>query len=234
MFVSQTESAPNTPESQGIKILIADDHPLMRQAIRLWLEKQSDFKVIAEASDGDEAVKLALEYIPDVVIMDINMPGLNGLEATKLITQKCSSINILALTVYDDSEHILGILKAGASGYLTKKVSGEEIVQAVRSLVAGETVLSHSISKKLIEYSYQNANPSVPVNIDRLNSREIDIIKLVARGVSNKEIALMLDLSLRSVKAHLTNIYLKLNVNSRTEAIATCLRKGVINVSDVE
>ncbi len=164
------------------------------------------------------------------------MPVLNGLEATRRIAEKCPDVNILVLTVYDDNEHILNILRAGAAGYLTKSVSNAELIQSIRSLAAGETVLSRSVSQSLINYIFSNIKSTTASRtaIDKLTSKELEILKLMARGTSNKEIAVKLGLSLRSVKSYIVNLFLKLDVNSRTEAIAISLRAGILNLKDLE
>jgi NarL family two-component system response regulator LiaR len=225
----------NQEKLNRIRIILADDHPLLRQALRSVLEKYSDFEVIAEAHDGEEAVKLATKLIPDVVIMDISMPRLNGLEATKQIKKSYPAIAVLVLTVHSDKEHVLSILQAGASGYLTKSVYGDEVVHAIRALVAGETVLSPSVSRQIFKYAFQYINE--PASLDTGNKfsiRELEIIRLAARGISNKDIALRLNISLRTVKGHLADIFLKLNTASRTEAVIVSLRKGILTLDDIE
>lgn len=216
------------------KIMLVDDHPLLRQAVRIVLEKQDDFEVIAEAGEGNEAVKLARELVPDVIIMDLSMPGVNGLEATKQIKASCPGIAILILTVHTDSEHILSILEAGADGYLTKTVYGDEVTNAVRTLVCGEKVFSPVISEQILKYALQHiARPVVLEAGNKVTQREAEILKLVARGISNKEIADRLGVSLRTVKGHLADIFLKLNVASRTEAVIVGLRKGIFTPDDL-
>lgn len=217
------------------RIMLADDHPLLRQALRDVLEKQPDFEVIAEASDGEEAVKLAAEMLPDVVIMDISMPTLNGLEATKQIKASNPSIAVLVLTVHSDSEHILSILQAGAGGYLTKSVYGDEVIHATRAMVSGETVLSPAVSQQILKYAFQHS--SKPKNLgtgNTLSSRELEVLNLAAKGISNKDIAQRLGLSLRTVKGYLADLFLKLNVASRTEAVIIGLRKGILTLKDLE
>ncbi|MFX1552966.1 MAG: response regulator [Promethearchaeota archaeon] len=217
------------------RIMLADDHPLMRQALKLLLEKQHDFEVIAEASDGEEAVKLATELIPDVVIMDISMPKLNGLEATRQIKANYPAVAVLILTVHDDSEHIFSLLQAGAGGYLTKGVYGDEVVHTVRALVRGETVLSPVIARQVIRYASQYIRKPVTLDMDdKLTVREIEILKLAAKGMSNKDIASGLDLSLRTVKGYLADIFLKLRVASRTEAVVISLEKGILSLDDLK
>jgi len=222
-------------KASKIRILVADDHPLLRQALKTVLEKEDDFEVIAEASDGDAAVKLAVELIPDVVIMDISMPKVNGLEATMQIKANCPSIAVLVLTVHDDSEHILSLLHAGAAGYLTKGVYGDEVIRSIRAVVSGETVLSPSVSKQILKYASQYIRKPVTLEAgDRLTAREVEVLKLAATGLSNKDIASRLGLSLRTVKGYLADIFLKLHVSSRTEAVIISLEKGIISLDELE
>lgn len=222
-------------KSKKTRIILADDHPLLRQALRSVLEKQPDLEVIAEAGDGEEAVKLATELVPDVVIMDISMPKLNGLEATRQIKENRSTIAVLVLTVHSDNEHILSILQAGAGGYLTKSVYDDEVVNAVRALVSGETVLSPSVSQRIFKYAFQHITKPKSLDVgDKLSVRELEILRLVTQGISNKDIAIRLGLSLRTVKGYLADIFLKLNVSSRTEAAIVGLRKGILTLDDLE
>jgi len=224
----------NQDKPDKIRIMLADDHPLLRQALRDVLEKERDFEVIAEANDGEEAVKLASELIPDVVIMDISMPNLNGLEATRQIKAICSTIAILVLTVHSDKEHILSILQAGAGGYLTKSVYGDEVIHTVRALAAGETVLSPQVSQHILKYVFQHVTkPSSLDTGDKVTARETEILRLAAKGISNKDIAFRLGLSLRTVKGYLADLFLKLNVASRTEAVVVGLRKGILTLDDL-
>jgi len=225
----------NQERPDNISIMLADDHPLLRQALRSVLDKQADFKIIAEANDGEEAVRLAVELVPNVVIMDISMPKLNGLEATRQIKAKCSSIAILVLTVYDDSEHILSILEAGAAGYLTKSVFGDEVIHAVRGVAAGETVLSASVSQQIIKYAVRHITKPLQVNaVEKITGRELEILRLAATGMSNKDIAQRLDLSESTVKGYLAEIFSKLNVGSRTEAVISALRSGLLSLDDLK
>jgi NarL family two-component system response regulator LiaR len=224
----------NEKEVSSTRIMLADDHPLLRHALRIVLEKQDDFEVIGEASDGEEAEKLATELIPDVVIMDISMPKLNGLEATRQIKSNCPTIAILILTVHDDNEHIFSLLQAGAGGYLTKGVYGDEVVHTVRALVCGETVLSPLVARQVIRYASRHIRKPVTLNVDdKITVREIEILKLAATGMSNKHIASELGLSLRTVKGYLADIFLKLHVASRTEAVVISLEKGILSIDDI-
>jgi len=218
-----------------ISLMLVDDHPLFRQGLRRVLEAEPDMEVIIEVAEGDEALRMAKQLVPDVVIMDISMPKLNGLEATKRIKASRPAIAVLVLTVHSDSEHILSILQAGAGGYLTKSVYGNEVINAIRSLVCGETVLSQSVSQQIFRYAFQHTTK--PKRLDagnKLSAREMEVLNLAAKGISNKDIALRLGLSLRTVKGYLVDLFLKLNVASRTEAVIVGLRKGILTLNDLE
>lgn len=222
-------------ESTKTTIILADDHPVVRKALRNDLEKEVDFTVMAEAGDGEEAVKLVSELIPDVVIMDIGMPKLNGIEATRQIKATYPDIIVLVLTVYDDIEHILAILESGADGYLTKSILVEDIIKSIRSVVAGEAVLSPQVFQQVLKYALRHSTK--PLRLDtgvKLTSRELEILQLIAKGISNKEIAGVLKISTRTVKSHMVDIFRKLNVSSRTEAVITSLRIGFITIDDID
>jgi DNA-binding NarL/FixJ family response regulator len=223
----------NDITKKRIRIVLADDHPLMRQAIRMWLEKQQDLEVQAEASDGKEIIDIAAKLQPDIVIMDISMPKVNGLEATRQIISKCPGTEVLVLTVHTDAEHINGMLQAGASGYLTKNASGEEIVHAIRAVAAGESILPTKLLYAAVEDFLDNSQVPVTNKLNELTSRELYILKLVAKGMQNKEIAAKLGLSLRGVKANLTTIFIKLGAGSRTEAISIGLKSGILTINDL-
>ena len=226
--LDQTESGKTT-------VLLADDHPLLRQALRSLLKKEDDFEIVAEAGDGEEAIRLATELKPDVVIIDISMPRLDGLEATRQIKAACPEIAVLTLTVHNDDESIIEILQAGAAGYVIKSVFGDELVQAVRAVVTGDMVLSPSIGQRLLKYAARY--PTKPVLLEageKLSTRDLEILKLTAKGMMNKDIGLSLGLDLRTVKGHLSNIFSKLGVGSRTEAVITGLRAGFLTLDDLQ
>ncbi len=231
----QPEGETGQSTREIVRILVADDHPLMRQALISFLQKQPDFTVVGEAGDGEQAVKLASRLTPDVIIMDISMPVMNGLEATRLIKEKYPQIAVLVLTVHTDTEHVLGILEAGAAGYLTKRVFGDEIITAVRSVVAGEAVLTASILRQIIKNVPRHTARAISPDFRQsLTGREKEILKLAASGLSNKDIALRLNLSVRTIKGHLVDMFSKLGVGSRTEAVMTGLRIGLLTMEDVE
>ena len=217
-----------------VRILIADDHAVFREGMRDLLNREKDFEVVGEAGDGEEAARLGKELKPDVVIMDIVMPKLNGIEATKLIKQVSPSSAILILTAYSDIHYILGLLEAGACGYLLKSARGSEVVGAVRTVSYGESVLDSLVTQKLLQrvVSSERGN-SEARSAGQLTARETEILKLAARGMSNKDVADTLFLSLRTVKAHLTNIFNKLGCGSRIDAIIKGLREGYITLDDI-
>jgi two-component system, NarL family, response regulator LiaR len=216
-----------------LTVLIADDHPLVREALHQALDGEEDMEVVAEAGDGEEAVKLASELRPDVAVMDIVMPGLNGIEATRKIKEIAPDIAILILTAYDDDEYVLGLLDAGAAGYLLKSARGRDLAGAIRAIKSGESVLHPKIIAKLLKRA-----TIAPVGERKasgmLSERESQILKLVTSGMNNKEIAEKLFLSQRTIKAHLTNIFNKLNVASRSEAIVKGLQWGLVTLEDTE
>ena len=202
--------------------------------MRNLLEKEKDFEVVGEAGDGEEAVKLGSELKPDVVVMDIVMPKLSGIEATRLIKQANPSSAVLILTAYSDIRYILGLLEAGACGYLLKSARGSEVVGAIRAVRSGESVLDSVVTRKLLQRVVGPAGGSGEGQASgQLTPRETEILRLAARGMSNKDIADTLFLSLRTVKAHLTNIFNKMGCGSRTDAIIKGLKQGYITIDDV-
>ncbi len=215
-----------------IRILLAEDHAVVRQGTRELLEREGDLEVVAEAGDGEEAVQLAARHQPDVVIMDIAMPKLNGIEATRQIKATHPATAVLVLTAYDNDQYIFAVLEAGAAGYLLKDVHAEELIKAVRAVYAGESVLYPAIARKVI-------NRFAPVTAkheesaqEPLTEREMQVLKLAARGMTNQEIAHELALSVRTVQTHLSNIFGKMQVGSRTEAVLQGLKKGWLTLED--
>jgi NarL family two-component system response regulator LiaR len=222
-------------QSAKTKIVLADDHPLLRKALKDLLEKESDFSIIGEAGDGEEAVRLATQITPDIVIMDISMPNLDGLQATQQIKARCPNVAVLVLTVHTDDECILEILQAGAAGYLIKSAFGEQVVQAVRAVTTGEMILSHLIGMRLLKQAARYpTRPALLEAGEKLSTRELEVLKLTARGLSNKDIALALGIKLRTIKGHLADIFSKLRVASRTEAVIAGLRAGFLSLDDIQ
>jgi DNA-binding NarL/FixJ family response regulator len=216
-----------------IKILLADDHVLVREGTRQLLEQESDLEVVAEAGDGEEAVRLTKQTHPDVALVDIAMPKLNGIEATKQIKEISPATAVLILSAYDDDQYVFALLEAGAAGYLLKNVRGRELVEAVRSVFAGESVLHPVIARKVIDRLNLPAGQTSEGSAEPLlTDRELEVLNLAAKGLSNKDIADQLYLSARTVQAHLSAIFSKLEVGSRTEAVVLALRKGWLSLED--
>ena len=217
-----------------IKILIADDHAVVRDGTRQILEQEKDMEVIAEAADGAEAVKLAGTTKPDVAIIDISMPGVDGIEATRQIKSLYPNIAVLILSAYDDDQFVFSLLEAGAAGYLLKSVRGRELVDAVRQVHAGESVLHPAIARKVLNrFVPSSGKPSGQKSAEVLSDREIEVLRFATRGLSNQEIADELCLSLRTVQAHLGHIFNKLQVSSRTEAVVRALKEGWVTLEDI-
>ena len=217
-----------------ITVLIADDHAIVRDGTRRILEEEPDFIVVAEASDGEEAVEQTINLKPDVAIVDIAMPKLDGIETTKRIKASCKSTAVLILTAYDDDQLVFSLVEAGAAGYLLKSVRSQELIQAVRALHSGESVLHPLIARKVLDHFVSPTGKSkAQESLETLTQREMDILKLVTKGLSNKEIADELSLSMRTVQGHLGSIFSKLNVGSRTEAVVRALKEGWVTLDDI-
>jgi NarL family two-component system response regulator LiaR len=217
-----------------IKILIADDHAFVREGTRRILEQEPDLEVVAEAGDGEEAVRLASDLKPDVAIIDVAMPKLDGIEATRRIKALCPKVAVLVLSAYDDDQFVFGLLEAGAAGYLLKSVRGHEIVDAIRAVDAGESVLHPSVARKVLNrFASVSSRAQRKKPLELLTDREMEVLKLVTKGLSNKDIADGLSLSVRTVQGHLANIFNKLRVSSRTEAVVHALKEGWVTLDDV-
>ena len=216
----------------NIRILLADDHAILREGIRALLEDQHDMEVVGEAADGRQAVGLTRELNPDIVVMDIGMPLLNGLEATRQIKHDCPQVSVLVLTMHDNEEYVSQILAAGASGYVLKRAASSELVMAIRAVAAGQSYLSPALTKLLIE-SYIGRKPAAPAvvdSFDTLTAREREVLQLVAEGHTNLEIARLLNISLKTVKAHRSNLMQKLGVHDRGDLIKLAIQRGIIEV----
>ena len=220
---------------EKIKLLLVDDHVVVREGTRQLLENERDMEVIGEAGDGEEAVRLAKQLKPDVIIMDISMPKLSGIEATKQIKEILPSSIILILTGYDYDEYIFSLLESGAAGYLLKDVTGDELIQAVRRVYAGEQALHPVVVRKLIDrFKSQAARPPGEIHpLSILSEREMEVLKEAAKGIGNKEIADELFISIRTVQAHMRSIFNKLGVGSRSEAIIFGLKRGWLKLEDL-
>ena len=217
-----------------IKIMLAEDHVLVREGTKEMLDREADMKVVAEAGDGEEAVQMVTEQDLDIVIMDIAMPKLNGIEATKQIKEIRPGTAVLVLTAYDDDEYVFALLEAGAAGYLLKDVSTDELVEAIRAVQAGESMLHPAIARKVVDrFSRHVEEGKGKASSEELTEREIEVLQLAGKGITNREIADTLSISHRTVQAHLSHIFTKLDVGSRTEAVVYALRKGFLSFDDV-
>ena len=210
----------------SIRVVIADDQELVRTGFRKILESETDIDVVGEAADGSEAVEEALLRRPDVVLMDIRMPKLDGLEASRRLA---GTVRVLILTTFDLNEYVYEALRAGASGFLLKDAPADELIRAIRVVAEGEALLSPSITRRLIEEFARRPAPSErPAALDELTAREIEVLKLVARGLSNSEIAKELYLSEATVKTHVGRILQKLDLRDRVQAVVLAYESGFV------
>ena len=216
-----------------IKVLIADDHTLVRQGLRMMLAGQTDIEVVGEASNGREAVQGARELDPDVVVLDLSMPILNGLEATRQIVKDNPRIGVLVLTMHHNEEYVFQVLKSGAKGYIIKESGIDEMVRAVRAVYRHENYLDRRISKDVIEEYIKRAGHTDAAGFpkDILTPREREVLKLIAEGKSNKEIAQILELSVKTVDVHRTNLMKKLDIHDVATLVKFAIKKGLIEVS---
>ena len=216
----------------SIKIILADDHKIVRDGLRSLLEKHSGMEVIAEAADGRKALKLVRELKPDVIVMDITMPDLNGIEATRQITSGYPNVNVIALSVHSDKRFVLGMLQAGATGYLLKDCAFEELADAFRAVVESHTYLSPEISDIVIkDYVCQSVAPNRAVT-SSLTTREREVLQLMAEGSATKTIASTLNVSVKTVETHRLHIMNKLNTRSVAELTKYAIREGLTSLED--
>lgn len=214
-----------------IKVLLAEDHIIVRKGLYALLKKEIDIDVIGEAGDGREAVEMVEKLRPDVVLMDISMPSLNGIEATRRIKNKFPNTKVLILTMHDSEEYIFQLLRIGASGYVVKMAAPAELISAIRAVHQGHTFLSPSISKKVIkEYIRKTGTKAEADTLERLTNREREILQLIAEGHSNREIAEMLFISIKTVETHRTHLMAKLNIHSTAALTQYAIRKGIVNL----
>jgi RNA polymerase sigma factor (sigma-70 family) len=213
-----------------IRILLADDHQLMRSGLRLLIEQQSDLTVVGEAADGREAVALAKSLRPDVAVMDISMPNLNGIEAAHQITQTHAEIAVIVLSMHPDESYVLRALKAGAKGYLLKDSAESDLIASVRAVARGKSFFSPAVSKVLLDdYIRKLQRSGAEDAYDLLTPREREVLQLVVEGKSNKEVANLLNLSVYTVETHRSNIMQKLNLKGVPELTLYAVRKGIIS-----
>ncbi len=214
-----------------LTVLLVDDHALVRQGVRAFLETEPDIVVVAEAASGEEAVRLAAEHAPDVALMDLVMPGLDGVEATRQLTRASPRTRVIMLTSYHEDEHIVPALRAGALSYLLKDVGPEDLVAAVRNAAAGEAVLHPRVASRVVrELRGERRDAIDPWH--ELSDREMEVLRLVAEGLGNVEIAARLVIGEKTVKSHVSNILGKLQLADRTQATAYAWRQGLIRRAD--
>lgn len=213
--------------SESISVLLVDDHAMVRQGVRAFLETQSDISVVGEVGSAEDAVRLAAQYVPDVILMDLIMPGKDGVEATRLVKQVSPRSQIVVLTSYHEDEHIFPALKAGALSYILKDISAEELASAIRKAAAGEAVLHPRVAARVIK-ELQGVRGDKVNPFTELSERELEVLKLIADGMSNAEMAAKLVLSEKTIKAHVSNILSKLHLVDRTQAAVYAWREGVV------
>lgn len=211
-----------------IRVILADDHALVRQGIRQFLEEANDIAVVAEAADGAEAVRLAEQHRPDVAILDVQMPKMTGIEATRRIKSQLPGVRVLILTAYDEDPYVFALLQAGADGYVLKSADADALMDAVRKVHRGEPALSPTVTEKVLRQLQKGGPAQAADQVEPLTAREIAVLRLAAQGLTNRAIGRALGISDRTVQGHLANIYGKLNVASRTEAVTEALKRGWI------
>ena len=228
-----------------IRLMLVDDHEVVRVGLKNFLQTQEDFEVVAEASNGEEAVSRAMETHPDVILMDITMPGVDGLEATRRLRVLCPECLILALTVHDDKQYFMQMLAAGASGYITKQAAGDDLIAAIHTISSGNVFLQPALARWLLEDYQRLARQSSPgqaslpgqaedtgvIGLEVLSQRERQVLELVAHGSNNLQIGQQLELSPKTIARHRERIMHKLNMHSRTELVKFAIRTGLVQLN---
>ncbi|MGN6524156.1 MAG: response regulator [Actinomycetes bacterium] len=212
-----------------IRVAIADDQPLVRSGLRMILESEPDLEVVAEASHGQEAVAVVIEQRPDVLLLDVQMPGVDGLAAMEQLTVLDTDTRVLMLTTFDLDEYVYRAMRAGAAGFLLKDMAGEDIVAAVRQAARGaDALLAPALTRRLVDRFARDRSPSPPVALDRLTSRELEVLRLIAQGLSNAEIAAELYIGETTVKTHVARVLMKLGLRDRVQAVVVAYESGVV------
>jgi two-component system response regulator NreC len=224
------KSEIRNPKSKIVRVLLAEDHTIVRKGLHSLLEGEADIEVVGEAEEGREAIRMTQQLLPDVVLMDISMPGLNGLEATRQIKKALPGVNVLILTRHDNEEYVLQILRAGASGYVVKRAAPTELLLAIRAAHRGEFFLSPSVSREVIEEYVQQAAGTAKDRWESLTDREREVLQLIAEGHTSREIAELLTISEQTVRTHRANLMDKLDIHSTAELTQYAIRKGMISL----
>jgi two-component system, NarL family, response regulator LiaR len=214
--------------SEPVTVLLVDDHALVRQGVRAFLETQDDIAVVAEADSGEEAVRLAAEHAPDVALVDLIMPGMDGVEATRRLTARSPRTSVIVLTSYHDDEHVFPAIRAGALSYILKEVGPQELAEAVRKAASGEAVLHPRVAARVVRELHGARRELEPNVFHDLSDRELEVLKLIADGLSNAEISGRLFISEKTTKNHVSNILGKLHLADRTQAAVYAWRQGVV------
>ncbi|MFJ2441190.1 response regulator [Streptomyces sp. NPDC087658] len=216
-----------------IRVVLTDDQPLVRAALQMVITDTADIEVVGEADDGAEAVRLTEELAPDVVVMDLRMPGMDGIEATRLITMGTGSTRVVVLTTFDDDDHVYGALHAGASGFLVKDMALDDILAAIRIVSAGDALIAPAVTRRLIkEFATRPAaSPPRRSELDGITAREREVLTLVGRGLSNTEIASELSISIATAKTYLTRLLAKLNARDRVQLVILAYEAGLVATS---
>ncbi|HLE51737.1 MAG TPA: response regulator transcription factor [Anaerolineales bacterium] len=217
------------PPGEKIKVLIVDDHQVVRQGLRTFLELHEDIIVVGEAGDGLQAVEMVHQYQPDVVLMDLVMPRLDGIAATRQVKSSAADVKVIALTSFTEDDKVFPAIQAGASSYLLKDVSPDDLVEAIRAAYQGEARLHPEITRRLMEQVSQQVTPRRENQVDDITDRERDVVRLVAHGRSNHEIAHELVISEKTVKTHISNILSKLHLQDRTQLAIYAIKKGLVD-----
>ena len=218
---------------QKVRVLVVDDHSVVRAGVRMLVDAQPDMEVVGEAAEGEEAVAKVGELMPDVVLMDIHMPGVNGLQATRQIKKRFPQVCVLALTMYDNEEYFFEMLSAGGSGYVLKNAAPSELVSAIRAVHKGGSYLYPTVARALVDdYLGRVAAGDERTTYNVLTNREKGVLKLIAQGHTNRDMAELLHLSIKTVETHRANIMQKLGLHSRTELVKYALRKGLVDIED--
>lgn len=212
-----------------IHLLLVDDHEMVRTGLRMLLESQDDFVIVAEANNGTQALQLVAEYTPDVVVMDITLPDISGIEVTRLIKEHHPQVSVVALTIHEDEQYFFEMLQAGASGYVPKRAAPDDLINAIRAANEDEIYLYPSLAKTLVEDFLERTHlPEDSASLDILTPREKEVLEMLAKGDSNEEIAELLSISKHTVARHRENLMRKLELHSRSELVKYAIRKGLI------
>ncbi|MFI6090365.1 response regulator [Streptomyces sp. NPDC051218] len=220
------------PAASAVRVLLVDDQPLVRAGLRVLMADTPDIEVVGEAGTGAEAVRMARDIRPDVVVMDIRMPGMDGIEATRLITAELGQTRVLVLTTFDDDDHVYGALRAGASGFLVKDMALEEILGAIHVVAAGEGLIAPSVTRRLIAEFAARPDPAPRADrrtVDGITERECEVLTLVGRGLSNAEIAAELFITVATVKAHVARLFTKLDSRDRVQLVIIAYEVGLVS-----